>query len=108
MGITHLTRYGLYGKFKAEVKGTLQRRGYLMLVSLDSRKRAPLGKLLQGNSTNLFNAELVDGKIVLEPMRAVPEREVWLYKNPKALASVKRGLKDAAQGRVVDFDPDKD
>ena len=78
-----------------------------MLVSLDSRKRAPLGKLLHGVSTHLFNAELINGKIVLEPMVAVPERESWLYKNPHALASVKRGLKDAAEGRVVDFDPDK-
>ena len=79
-----------------------------MLVSLDSRRRVPLGKLVSGISTNLFNAEIVDGKIVLEPMKAVPEREAWLYKNSKALASVKRGLKDAAQGRVVAFDPDKE
>lgn len=79
-----------------------------MLIALDSRKRVPLGRLLKGVSTNLFNAELKNGKIVLEPMKAVPEREAWLHKNSKALASVKRGLKDAIEGRVVDFDPDKD
>ena len=77
-----------------------------MLISLDSRKRVPLGRLLEGISTDLFNAEVIDGKIVLEPMRAIAERESWLYKNPEALASVRRGLKDAAEGRVVDFDPD--
>lgn len=79
-----------------------------MLIALDSRKRVPLGKLLNGTSANLFNAEVIDGKIVLEPMTAVPEREAWLYQNPKALASVKQGLKDAAEGKISDFNPDKD
>ena len=37
-------------------------------------------------------------------MKAIPQREAWLWENPKVLASVKRGLKDAAEGRVVDFD----
>jgi hypothetical protein len=46
--------------------------GFDMLIALDSRKRVPLGKLLNGHSINLFNAELIEGKIVLEPMKAVP------------------------------------
>jgi len=79
-----------------------------MLVELDSRKRVPLGRLLKGVSAHLFNAEVVDGKIVLEPMKAVPEKEAWLYQNPESLASVKRGLKDAAEGKVSDFDPDQE
>ncbi|HBR15696.1 MAG TPA: hypothetical protein DD723_09215 [Candidatus Omnitrophica bacterium] len=79
-----------------------------MLVALDTRKRIPLGRLLKGISTNLFNAEIIEGKIVLEPMKAIPEREAWLYENPEALNSMKQGIKDAAEGRVIDFDPDKD
>ncbi len=79
-----------------------------MLIALDARKRVPLGRLLKGIATNLFNAELVDGKTILEPMKAIPERETWIYKNPQALASLKRGLKDAGEGKVKDFDPDKD
>ena len=79
-----------------------------MLLEIDSRKRAPLGKLLKGISTHLFNAQLIDGKIVLEPMKAIPEREAWIFQNPKALASIKRGLKDASHGKVVNLDPDKD
>ena len=78
-----------------------------MLISLDSRKRIPLGRLLKGISTNLFNAQLVDGKIILEPMKAIPQQEAWLYENPEALSSVKQGLKDAAEGNVVEFDPDE-
>ncbi|HAM50447.1 MAG TPA: hypothetical protein DCP92_07020 [Nitrospiraceae bacterium] len=30
----------------------------------------------------------------------IPSSEQWLYKNKKALASVRRGLKQAAKGRV--------
>ena len=75
-----------------------------MLVTLDSKKRIPLGRLLKGISANLFNAEVIDGKIVLEPMKAIPERETWLYQNPEAISSVMRGLKDAQKRKVVDFD----
>ncbi len=79
-----------------------------MLVTLDKQNRVTLGKLLTGISTKLFDAKLEDGRIVLEPMEAIPEREMWLYKNPDALASVFRGLKDAENGKIKPFDPDKD
>ena len=32
--------------------------------------------------------------------------EAWLFNNPDAMASVRRGLSDAAQGRVSKVDPD--
>ena len=96
------------GTLGADARGPKMGGEEIMLVSLDSRKRVPLGKLLNGMSVVLFDAKIIDGKIVLEPMKVVPEREAWLYKNPKALASVKRGLKNAAKGEVVEFDPDKE
>ncbi len=77
-----------------------ERRRKKMLITLDSRKRIALGKFLKGRSINLFNAELKNGKIILEPMKAVPEHEEWLYKNSEALDSVHRGLQDAADGKV--------
>ena len=79
-----------------------------MLVTLDKQNRITLGKLLAGISAKLFDAKLEDGKIVLEPMEAIPEREMWLHKNPDALASVLRGLKDAQNGKIKPFDPDRD
>ncbi len=33
----------------------------------------------------------------------VPESEKWLYDNPVALASVRKGLADAAAGRTVNL-----
>ena len=79
-----------------------------MLVTLDKQNRITLGKLLTGISTKLFDAKVEDGKIVLEPMEAIPEREMWLHKNPEALASVLRGLKDAKEGKIHPFNPDKE
>jgi hypothetical protein len=34
----------------------------------------------------------------------VPEPEKWLFRNPEALAAVKRGLLDAAQGKISKID----
>ena len=76
----------------------------VMLLSLDSQKRVALGKLLKGRSVTLLNGEIIDGKIVLEPMHAIPERELWLYENPAALKSVRQGLKEAAEGKISAID----
>jgi len=43
------------------------------------------------------------GQILLSPEIGVPLHEAWLYENPKALASVRRGLQDAAEGKVHDL-----
>ncbi len=39
------------------------------------------------------------GQIILDPQVLIPAREAWLYKNPKALASVRRGLQQASEGK---------
>lgn len=41
-------------------------------------------------------------RIILEPFAEVPAAEKWLFDNADALASVRRGLEDAAAGRVQD------
>ncbi len=79
-----------------------------MLITLDSQNRVTLGKLLKGISTKLFDARLVKGKIVLEPMEAIPEKEAWLYKNPKALQSVIKGLQNAKEGKIKELNLDEE
>lgn len=79
-----------------------------MLITLDGQNRVTLGKLLKGISTKLFDAQVIDGKIVLEPMEAIAQKEMWLYKNPKALTSVLKGLKDVVDGKINEYDPDKE
>jgi hypothetical protein len=39
-------------------------------------------------------------RVVLDPQVSVPASEEWLYRNPRELASVRRGLADAAAGRT--------
>jgi hypothetical protein len=41
------------------------------------------------------------GQLILDPVKAIPVSEMWLYENPKALASVKKGLKESAEGKSV-------
>jgi hypothetical protein len=40
----------------------------------------------------------------LDSSNAIPASEVSLFNNPAALASVKRGMKQAAEGKLVDLD----
>jgi hypothetical protein len=40
------------------------------------------------------------GQILLSPEIGVPLHEAWLYRDPEALASVRRGLQQAATGKV--------
>ncbi len=41
-------------------------------------------------------------EIVLHMARVIPEREAWLYENPAALASVRRGLQQARKRQLSD------
>lgn len=69
-------------------------------VRPDSKGRVTLSKLTDGiSSFNVSKDE--DGRILLEPMVEIPAREKWLFENPEALASVRRGIADAKAGRVV-------
>jgi PHD/YefM family antitoxin component YafN of YafNO toxin-antitoxin module len=44
--------------------------------------------------------------VVVRLARVIPEREAWLYENPKALAAVRRGLDQARRGKVAKNPPD--
>ncbi len=66
----------------------------------DAKKRLSLGEALSGATAyNIYRNPL--GQIVLDPVKAVPASEMWLYENPRALASVKRGLRESAEGKSV-------
>jgi hypothetical protein len=65
----------------------------------DSKGRLTLGDAF-ANRTVLV--EQRGDEIVLRLARVIPEREVWLYDNPAALASVRRGLKQARKGQFSD------
>lgn len=70
-------------------------------VRPDSKGRITLGSLAEGASS--FKAyKDPKGRIILEPQVEVPAAESWLWQNPVAMKSVQQGLKDSAEGKLVD------
>ena len=75
-------------------------------VKPDAKRRVVLQKIQiqEGVSYHIYRNSI--GQIVLDPQVTIPASEAWLFNNPKALASVRRGLSDAAKGRVSKVDLD--
>jgi hypothetical protein len=66
----------------------------------DSKKRLSLSKALADASVT-FNVYVNPlGQIILDPHKKVPAHEAWVFEDKEILASLKRGLKQAAQGKT--------
>lgn len=81
---------------------------------IDERKRFSLTKALAKLEQYLAEPASLEalhfrvyvneaGQILLDPAVSVPVREMWLYKNPVALAKVREGLAQAAEGDFHDL-----
>jgi hypothetical protein len=67
----------------------------------DAKKRLSLGEALRGATAyNIYRNPL--GQLILDPVKTVPVAEMWLYENAEALASVKQGLRESAEGKHID------
>jgi len=73
----------------------------LKMVKPDTKGRITLGHLAEGVSRFAVSKDEFN-RIILEPYVEIPAKEKWLFDNPKALAQVKQGLKDSAEGRLYD------
>ncbi len=66
----------------------------------DAKKRLSLGTALaSATAYNIYRNPL--GQLILDPVKAVPACEMWLYENAEALASVKQGLRESAEEKSV-------
>ncbi len=66
----------------------------------DAKKRLSLGEALAGATAyNIYRNPL--GQLILDPVKTIPASEMWLYENAHALASVKQGLRESAEGKTV-------
>jgi hypothetical protein len=66
----------------------------------DGKKRLSLGAALSdATAFNIYRNPL--GQLILDPVKAIPASEMWLYENPQALASVKQGMRESAEGKSV-------
>jgi hypothetical protein len=64
-----------------------------LTLTLDSKKRISLARLLKFKRVNSVNASVLEnGDILLKPMSSIPARELGVFGNKDALESLKRGL----------------
>lgn len=77
---------------------------------LDSKHRITVGgrlqKLMAGkmkiDSYQVFIGK--EGDILLRPAVSVPSSEAWIYRNPEVVGKIRRGLKEAAEGKIEKAD----
>jgi hypothetical protein len=81
--------------------------------ALDSKHRITLGGKLTKVLGKRLNAEAYqificrNGDILLRPTVSIPSNEAWVYQNPAVIGKVRKGLRDAQEGkteRVDDLD----
>jgi hypothetical protein len=71
------------------------------IVEPDSRGRFSIGAIAKSKT---YRVQMNDaGQILLDPVVAVPERELWLWQNSAAIASVQRGIEQAGAEEVHDL-----
>ncbi len=73
--------------------------------TVDDRSRLTLGNLI-GKIKRVQVSINSKGEILLRPLVEIPAAEHWLFQNREALESVRRGLKDAAEGRTSRLRPE--
>lgn len=67
--------------------------------TVDDRNRLTVGELLKGSKrVRLYKNER--GEVLLQPVVEIPASEAWFFKNKEAFESVKKGLKDASEGKI--------
>lgn len=67
--------------------------------TIDEKGRLTLGREFAGRQVQIEDR---DGEIALIFCRTVPDREAWLWENEVALAMVRRGIEQAAEGGIGD------
>ena len=70
----------------------------------DSKGRISLGSRFANQTVIVEDVDPTEVRVTLA--QVIPQREVWLFKNPKAKASVFRGLAQAKAGKKVKSPPD--
>lgn len=74
--------------------------------SLDSKHRITLGGRLQKflmskikiDSYQVFLGK--QGDILLRPTVSIPSHEAWIYRHPEVIGKVRKGLKEAGEGKI--------
>ena len=71
--------------------------------TLDTKKRVSLGDSVKKN-LKIDSYEVLIGQhgdVLLRPLTHIPARERWIYENPEVLRSIKKGFKEAKEGKLT-------
>ena len=68
--------------------------------TIDTRDRIVLGKYLNSKYRRIRIYQNKAGELLLRPVVEIPASEAWLYENRDALVAVKKGLKEAKEGKI--------
>ena len=67
--------------------------------TVDERKRLTLGELPKGSRrVRIYKNDR--GEVLLRPVVEIPASEAWLFQNKEAFQNVKKGLKEASEGKI--------
>ena len=78
----------------------------LTVKKVDSKNRITLGeKILKMVSIQSGTREFQifygdDGDILLRPVVSIHSKEAWIYRNPKVIKTIRKGLQEAKEGRL--------
>ena len=76
----------------------------MVTKNTDARGRLALGERFANQ--RFIVTQVSETEIKLELAKVIPAREAWLFENRKAGDLVRRGLEDAAAGRLKTRPPD--
>jgi hypothetical protein len=67
--------------------------------TIDDRNRITLDELPKGSKrVRIYKNDR--GEVLLRPLIEIPASEPWLFRNEEAFESVKKGLKEASEGKI--------
>ena len=68
-------------------------------ATLDPKNRLSIGKAVL--SSRIFKVyRNAAGQILLDPQILIPEREAWIYQNPKLIQAIDKGIDQAKKGKL--------
>ena len=67
--------------------------------TIDERNRLTLGLLIKGSKrVRIYKND--HGDLLLQPLVELPASELWVFENEEVIKSLRKGLRDAASGRL--------
>ncbi len=70
-------------------------------VRPDIKHRVTLGKVEVVQTATTYKVyQNSAGQIILDPQVSIPASEAWVYKNKVVIGAIRRGFKDAQEGKV--------